>query len=71
MKIHSRAGLIAGASVFLINMTENIIHYNIGRTKDNGSAFYIKMPSSKELLLMTGTSLLAGIIVGIVVKKIK
>jgi hypothetical protein len=71
MNKHQKIGLITGSVVFVVNMTENIFHYNVGKQNGNGSAkFTYHIPTKKELTKMAITSILAGVIVGFVTKTV-
>ena len=71
MNKHQKIGLITGSVVFVLNMTENIFHYNVGKQNGNGSAkFTYHIPTKKELTKMAITSILAGVIVGFVTKTV-
>jgi len=71
MKLHNKAGLISGTLVFVINMTENILHYSIGKENGNGKGrFKFHFPENKDLMKMVGTSIIAGLVVGLVTKKL-
>lgn len=69
MKKHHAVGLIAGGTVFVINMVENIVHYSIGKQNGSGKKFKLSVPTGKEILLMVGTSIVAGVIAGYITKK--
>lgn len=71
MKKHHKIGIVAGSVVFFVNMGENILHYSIGKNNGNGNdSFKVYLPTAKELLQMTGTSIVAGLIVGFATKHI-
>lgn len=71
MNKHQKIGLVTGSVVFVVNMTENIFHYNVGKQNGNGSAkFTYHIPTKKELTKMAITSILAGVIVGFVTKTV-
>lgn len=71
MKLHNKAGLISGGLVFIINMTENMLHYSIGKTNGNGDEkFKFHFPEKNDLIKMIGTSIIAGFVVGFITKKI-
>jgi hypothetical protein len=71
MNNNSKIGLVAGSVVFVVNMTENIFHYSIGKQNGNGDKkLKIHMPTTSELGKMVATSLVAGLIVGFVTKNI-
>jgi len=61
--------LLTGVVVFSINTLENVFHYNIG--KQNGEAFKFHLPTRGEFGKIILTSVLAGILVGFFVRKIK
>jgi hypothetical protein len=66
-----KIGLITGSVVFFVNMTENIFHYNVGKQNGNGSSkFTYHIPTNKELTKMAITSILAGVMVGVITKNI-
>lgn len=60
-----------GIMVFTINMTENIVHYNIGKSNGNGNGFKMKLPPSNDLAKMVATSIIAGGIVAVFTKYIQ
>jgi hypothetical protein len=71
MNKHSKVGFVAGGIVFIVNMTENIFHYSIGKQNGNGNKrLKLYMPTTEELGKMVVTSLVAGVIVGLVTKNI-
>jgi hypothetical protein len=71
MNKHQKIGLITGGVVFIVNMAENIFHYNVGKQNGNGSKkFTYHIPTKKELTKMAITSILVGVIVGVVTKNI-
>jgi hypothetical protein len=71
MNKHSKIGLITGSVVFVVNMTENIFHYNVGKQNGNGSSkFTYHIPTNKELTKMAFTSVIAGVLVGYITKNI-
>jgi len=73
MKKHSKAGLVAGSIVFVVNMTENIFHYSVGKQNGNNNTdgkIKLHMPTTKEFGKMIITSLVAGLIVGYVTRNI-
>lgn len=71
MKLYNKAGLISGTLVFVVNMTENMLHYSIGKENGNGkNRFKFHFPETNDLLKMVGTSIIAGVIVGVVTKNI-
>jgi hypothetical protein len=71
MNKHQKIGLITGVVVFVVNMAENIFHYNVGKQNGNGSKkFKYNIPTNKELTKMTLTSVIAGVLVGSITKNI-
>jgi hypothetical protein len=71
MNKHSKIGLITGGVVFVVNMTENIFHYNVGKQNGNGSSkFTYHIPTKKELAKMAFTSIIAGVLVGYITKNV-
>jgi hypothetical protein len=68
MASNKNIGLIVGLTVFAVNMTENVVHYSLG--KSNGGKFKFYKPTLKESGHMIATSILAGVLVGVLTKQL-
>ena len=72
MQAHQRMALTTGTIVFVVNMTENIIHYSYGKQNGNEEkTFKFQIPQKNDLLKMIGTSIVAGFLVASLTKLIK
>lgn len=54
----------------ILNMIENIIHYNIGRSHDNSETFVFNIPSYSDLLKIIYVMIVFGIAQGIITEYI-
>jgi len=68
--MNNKLPFIIGVSVFVVNLTENIIHYNIGRNNELPKN-KLYMPNIKELTVMTITSLVASVVISSLVLHFK
>jgi hypothetical protein len=68
MKNHQKIGTVAGVTVFLVNILENTVHYNIGR-KNGDDKFKFHIPNKKDAAYIILISILAGLIVGAITKE--